>query len=206
MAEKNHPKIQKAPILEWEAAWKSFLFFGVLFLIPNVLHAEQSSKGRDYTDLSSSQTEIQGRSINILDVSTFASDSTLSEADMGSFCGLITTSRFEDAEAYLTSKGIELKDVYKDIKCGSYRTSLLSYVIQAAHVRSFLMLRRYILKNLGNGAYVEFINIKSSFNSTSNECPLEVTKTMLSSNPTDEEMQKIQSLLVQYGAVEDCKF
>ena len=128
----------------------------------------------------------------------------LTRADMNSFCALIITDLFEDAEAYFQSKGIELKYVYQEIHCGTYGTSLLSYVIKAANVRSFLMLRRYIINNLGNDAYVEFINVKSPFSSVSNECPLGVTKTMLNSNPRNPDMQKIQTLLIQYGAIEDC--
>jgi len=62
-----------------------------------------------------------------------------------------------------------------------------------------------IIDQLGEEAYLEFINLRSPFGSVYKMCPLTGVNYLLKHNPSDNRLQKIKSLLIEYGAVEDCE-
>jgi hypothetical protein len=128
----------------------------------------------------------------------------LRSTEVSTFCSLMINETFEDAESYVREKGVEMVDIYEDIRCGNFKVSLLSYLIKETHVRSFLMYRRFLLDTVSDAEFVKMINTKAQFSSVSILCPLEVIDQLLIAAPNSDSTLKIQSLLVSYGAVRDC--
>jgi hypothetical protein len=120
-------------------------------------------------------------------------------------CSLMVNDTYEDAVSYVESKGVSLDDAWEDITCGNYGSSLISFVVSRSKIRSLLLIRRHFLRELEEpDRFLKLINTIAPFNSTSNQCPLGVTYTMLASNPDDIRMQKLQTLLAEWGATREC--
>jgi hypothetical protein len=131
-------------------------------------------------------------------------DRKLTESEMLNFCSLIVTDTWEDGVAYVESKGVDLDEAWEDVVCGTFDTALPAYLVKETSVRSLLMLRRRMLNDLDDpDRFLALITTRTPFNSTSNRCALGTAQYMLSSNPTDDRLKKLISLLTEWGAT-DC--
>jgi len=129
----------------------------------------------------------------------------ITEIDFATFCSLSHFEGVDNALEYIGKKGFKLKDVYNKLGCPNIGTSIVNYLILNADVYNFIRFRMEIIEQLGEEAYLEFINLKSPFTSVDNMCPLTGVNFLLEHNPSNNRLQKIKSLLVEYGAVEDCE-